>query len=591
VASSITRRDVLVLFLVALTLKLFFLFVVRDNPFVIGLTNDESYHVKEASSILSEGPLRDDAFYFAPLYPYVLAGLFAVAGERISTVLVIHSVLGALNVSLVLLLAGRVLTNRRTAWIAAGVTLLFGPYFMYETLVLKSTLAVVATNISLVLLFVALDRGGGRWWMGCGLSFGLLTLLRGNVLVILPFVFAGLLLEHRRRRVSPAALALWMAGVALGIIPATIHNAVAALDFVPTTYQGGTNFFIGNRRGATGTYGSLRPGRGHPNQEKYDAVTLAEAAAGRSLWPSEISSYWLRRSFSEIAEDPAGWLRLTAKKAFMFHGNTEIMDTVDFRVYRELSPVLWLAPVSFGMIVGLAVPGLFFSRRFPATPMLALILIGSAASVIFFFVFGRYRLPVVTLYILFAAIAVDRLIDAVRRGSWRPVAATALTAVATFAVLLIPVAEANPAMAHNTLAGMYSRAGDLENARRHLERAVDALPEHSELRHNLANTMMKQGDHCAAAEQYGIAEEIRQRRISDDGDPIVVLQAYEGTTGRIEALRLCGDRPDEHEREIAKRRVLAQTLLDEIANDRLRVSDELKHTLEQEARVEQQKER
>jgi 4-amino-4-deoxy-L-arabinose transferase-like glycosyltransferase len=579
----ISRRNVLVFFLVALVLKVGFLFIVRDNPFVTGLTNDESYHVEEARAILSDGPLRDDAFYFAPLYPYLLAGLFAVAGERISTVLVIQSVLGALNATLVLLLAGRVLTGRRAAWIAAAVTLLFGPYFVYETLVLKSTLAVFATNISLWLVFFAVDRGGTRWWVVCGLSFGLLTLLRGNVLVILPFVFAGLLLEYRRRRVTPAAIGLWLVGVALGILPATLHNAIAALDFVPTTYQGGTNFFIGNRRGATGTYGSLRPGRGHPVQEKYDAVTLAEEAAGRSLWPSEVSNFWFRRGFSEIAEDPIEWVRLMAKKTFMFHGNTEVMDTVDYRVYRELSPVLWLAPVSFGMIVGLAVPGLFFARRFTATPMLVLILIGSAASVIFFFVFGRYRLPLVTLYILFAAFAVDRLIDAVRRRSWRPVAATALTAVVTFAVLLIPVAEANPAMAYNTLAGMYSRVGDLPNARRYLERAVEEFADQPELRHNLANTLMKEGDHCAAAEQYGIASALRQSD-SSRADPIVRLQAYERTTAREEALRLCGERPHELERVVEERRMFADRLLEEVEADRLRVPEELRRDLESVAR-------
>jgi len=581
VEALVPRRVVVAIFIVALAVKLGFLLVVRDNPFVFGLTNDESFHVQEAQTILSDGPLRDDAFYFAPLYPYVLAALFLMFGERMTVALVFNSVLGAANVAVVALLAARVSGVRRTAWIAAGLTLLYGPYLMYETLVLKSTLAVIASNVSLWLVFLAIDRRSRGLWFGCGVSFGVLALLRGNSLLVLPFVLCGLVIEHRRHRVSAASIALWMVGVAAGILPATVHNAVVALDFVPTTYQGGSNFYIGNYRGATGTYQSLRPGRGHPVQERYDAVTLAEDAEGRSLWPSEVSSYWFRRGLSEIVADPAAWLRLTAKKLLMFHGDLEIMDTVDYRVYRELSPALWLAPLSFGMIAGLALPGLWVSRRLAAFPMLALVLIGSTASVVLFFVFGRYRLPVVTLYVLFAAMAGNRLIDGVRSRSWVPAAGITLTAAAAFGLLSIPVADANPGVAYNTAAGMFSRSGDLEHARRYFERAVATLPDQPELRHNLANTLMRQEDYCAAAEQYRIEGEIRDRLFAGDPDPIVKLQAFEGASALLEALSLCGTEPGELANERARRRRLAGAVLDEVSGQRLRVTDEMLVTLEQ----------
>jgi 4-amino-4-deoxy-L-arabinose transferase-like glycosyltransferase len=577
--STRSSRRLVTLFVLALAIKIGFLIAARDNPFVLGLTNDESYHVEEATAILGDGLLRDDAFYFAPLYPYLLAVLFSVVGQRIWTVLGLQIALGAVNAIVVLTLAERATASRRAGWLAAALTVLFGPYYMYEALVLKSTLAVVATNLALLLLLVALDRNSSRLWLGCGLVFGVLTLLRGNLLVILPFVFAGLVLEHRRRRVTPSGLALWLVGILCGILPATVHNAVVAADFVPTTYQGGTNFFIGNHRGASGTYASLRPGRGHPLQEKYDAVTLAEEAAGRTLWPSEVSSFWFRRGFAEIAQDPVDWTRLLAKKTFLFHGNTELMDTVDYRVFREVTPMLWLAPVSFGVIVALAVPGLFFSRRLIATPMLTLVLIGSAASVVAFFVFGRYRLPAVTIYVLFAAVAIDRIIGFANSRSWRPLVLTVVTALAMFTLSLVPVSEANPAMSYNTLAGMYSRIGDLESAHRHLDRAVGALPDHPELRHNLANIMMKQGDHCGAAEQYRIAAVLR-RTGPTEVDPIVLLQAYERVTAREEALRACGALPEELEGAVEERRLLARSLLEHVAADRLQVSEELRLALE-----------
>jgi 4-amino-4-deoxy-L-arabinose transferase-like glycosyltransferase len=574
-SSTASRRQLLALFAIAFACKLGFLIATHDNAFVLGLSSDEAFHVAEAQLILRDGLLRDDAFYFAPLYPYLLAGLFGIVGVKVWAILGLHTVLGAINTIVVFQLARKIFGSNRVAWISATLTLSFGPYYMYEALVLKATLAVLVTNLSLLLLFTALERDASILWLGCGLSFGLLTLLRGNTLLILPFVFFGLALEHRRQRVTPARMALWLTGVAVGILPATVHNAIAAEDFVPTTYQGGTNFFIGNHQGASGTYHSLRPGRGRPSQERYDAVTVAEEASGRPLWPSEVSNFWLGRGIEDIVDDPAAWLRLMAKKCYLFHGNAEIMDTVDYRVFRELSPVLWLAPISFGMLVGFAIPGLYLARRLPNTRLLALVLLGSAASVIVFFVFGRYRLPVTSLYALFAAHSIDRVIEFGGAQRWRPVAATVLIALASFALLLVPTYEADPVMARSTLAEMYEQLGDLPNARLSLERAVARLPDHPELRQNLAAIMMKQGEFCAAVEQHRFAAAQHERRAWADTDPIVRLQGYERLTARVKALSHCPGFDDELEHVTRERRRLARALLDDARAGALRPAPSL----------------
>ncbi len=577
--SLLVRHRLLAVFLFALAIKATFLIAASDDPLVVGLTNDEAYHVEEAGAIIRDGVVRGDAFYFAPLYPYLLAGLFRLVGVRLFVVLALQVVLGALNVVLVLLLAEQVLASRRAGWIAAALTLLFGPFYMYEWLVLKSSLAVVTTSLALLLLFRALHRGGAWTWFASGAVFGILALLRGNVLVLLPIVFLGLILEQRRRRLTPGWLAVWLAGIVCGILPATVHNAVAASDFVPTTYQGGTNFYIGNHRGASGTYEALRPGRGHPAQEKYDAVTLAEAASGRPLWPSEVSNFWFRRALGEIVRSPAEWAVLTVKKIRLFHSNTEIMDVVDFRVVRELEPHLWLAPVSFGLIVGLAVPGLFLARRLPDTRLLALVLLGSAASVILFFVFGRYRLPVVGVYTVFAAATIDALIDHARSCAWRPLTATLGLSAVIFGLTSLPIAEADSAMGYNTVGSMYARDGDLDEARRWLDRAVQELPDQPELRHNLANVLMALGEQCAAADQYQRAADLR-RRVPMTDDPIVRLQMFEMVRARTEALGLCGEDSPRLERARAELADLARSLLEDARAGAFEPTPELRASLE-----------
>jgi tetratricopeptide (TPR) repeat protein len=268
----------------------------------------------------------------------------------------------------------------------------------------------------------------------------------------------------------------------------------------------------------------------------------------------------------------------------MFHANAEIMDVVDYRVVRELEPHLWLAPVSFGLIVALAVSGLYLARRLPDARILALVLAGSAASVILFFVFGRYRLPVVGVYILLAATTVDWAIDRVRARAWWRLLVPAAISAALFGLTVIPFAEADSAMAYSTLGGMYARAGDLDEARRWLERAVQELPDQPEVRHNLANVLMARGDHCGAAEQYVQAAELRLRWPAVD-DPIVRLQRFEMARARTEALARCGRDPDRLERGRAELADLARSLLADAAGGGFEPTAELRASLEAAARA------
>lgn len=539
----VTRRQLVLLFAIVVAIKLGFLIASRHNPFVLCLTNDESYWIAEANDILQNGLIRHDAFWGAPLYPYMLAALFALVGQSVWTILTLQAVLGAANVVVVVVLASKVLDRTRAVWVAGALTLLFGPLYMYETLVLKSTVAVLATDLALLLLVVALEGSRRLVWFACGLAFGLLTLLRGTFLLVLPFVMLALLLEVRRNRMEVRSLAVWMVGIACGILPATVHNAIAAMDFVPTTYQGGTMFYIGNREGASGSYQPLRPGRGHPDQEQYDAVTIAERSVGQPLWPSEITRFWLREGLREIGSHPVEWVRLMAWKALLYHADAETMDVVDYRVYREVQPLLWLAPVSFGLILGLAIPGLYLGRHLAHAPLLGLLLVGSMVSVVTFFVFARYRLPALTLYVLFAAVTVDRVLEYIRCRQWRPAAAVLVVVIGIYMASRITIEVAKPAMGYNTLGGLYARIGDLDNARRYLERAVRELPDRGELRFNLGNVLLRQGRGCEAADQYEMATRDRGLLDAARTDPVVRLQLFEIAAALSDALDACQNQP------------------------------------------------
>src|SRR6185369_6448999 len=195
--------------------------------------------------------------------------------------------------------------------------------------------------------------------------------------------------------------AAFMLGLAIVLLPVAIRNYAVGGGFYLTTSQFGPNFFIGNNANADGTYMSLRFGRGAPEYERQDATELAEHATGRTLTPSEVSSYWTDRALDFITAHPAQWVSLVGRKFLLLVNATEMLDTESQESYAEWSWPLrlggWFG--HFGVLVPLAVLGMFLA--WPDRRRLAILYVMTGtymASVLMFYVFARYRLPLVPFF-------------------------------------------------------------------------------------------------------------------------------------------------------------------------------------------------
>jgi len=212
------------------------------------------------------------------------------------------------------------------------------------------------------------------------------------------------------------------------------------------------NFFIGNARGASGTYAGLSGGSQNPESQREDARRMAAVFATRErgrpvapeeLTPSDVSALFWRESFRQIRADPAAWGRLLLRKARLFWNVHEIPDAEGYDVYRRAARPPTFFWLGFGIVAPLGLAGLWLAGRAPRTPrgadLLALLLLGLCVSVVLFFVFGRYRLPVVVLLIPPAGHALAVLAAAVRRREpLRPLAPALTVAVIALVVVNLP---------------------------------------------------------------------------------------------------------------------------------------------------------
>ncbi len=508
-----SRRFLLAILAVALILRLVHWWAVRDEPFFAQLAMDSQEYDRWAQEIAAGDWLGTRVFFQAPLYPYLLGTVYALAARSLDAIYLLQ-VAVALAGIVALHRAAREMADERVARVTAGLAAVFGPFLFYDVQLLKESLAVFTTCFLLWALVAA--RGGGRagLWLGAGVVLGVLALLRENALLLVPFLLP---LAWSRSGRTPGFLrhgGALVAGLALALAPVAVRNGVVGGAFLPTTSQGGVNFWIGNNPEADGTYRPIVPGKQIPALERQEPVRVAEQELGRRLTPADVSAHWLGKALRWAGAHPGAFVRLQLRKLGMFWGWYEWPDAVDYYWVRGLSPVYRLPLVEFGTVSLLALAGLWQVRRRagPFAPAL-LFALGWMLSTVVFFLFSRYRLPVVPALLPLAAVPLVQLGEVwrARRRGWQ-MAAT----LAVLAFLLPHLAgfQARMDLVHYNLGRLAEERGDPAAAHEHYKAAFILDPHNFLACMNLGNLAARRGDWPTALRFFQRAAALEPR--SDD---------------------------------------------------------------------------
>ncbi len=489
-----------------------------------------------------------DVFYQAPLYPYFLGVVYRIFGRDLFVVRVIQAAIGSCSCVL-LAYAARSVVGDAAGIVAGALLALWAPAIFFDGLLQKSVLDVAFVCLIIWMVGRMHSPSAGRGqrghanggsdlrWLALGLAVGGLSLTRENALVFVVVLAIWGLSQPRPVK----HVAIFVAGLAIVLTPAAIRNSRLGGGLYVTTSQFGPNFFIGNNANADGTYASLRYGRGAPEFERRDATELAERGAGRRLSPAGVSDYWRDQALDYIRSKPGAWLALMGRKFTLLWNATEVVDTEGQETYAEWSgPLRILGPVThFGILVPLAVLGILLSWRRPGRDgrMEALVALCAtyAASVLVFYVFARYRYPLVPFLILFSSAIVpaatagagripnSRIQNSQFRASvavlvavlivfcnWRVIPPGWMRAVSesNIGVALQAEKRYDDAIVHyqraidsrpgyapalNNLATAYRGAGRSDDAIATYRRAIDAQPNFPDAEYNLANALLDTG--------------------------------------------------------------------------------------------------
>lgn len=486
----------------AAVVRLAYFLELRRTPFFDHLLLDLASYDAWGRKIAAGAWLGDRVFYQDPLYPYFLGFLYAVVGHRLWVVYLLQLLLGVLTVYLIYRLA-KSFFSVPAALVAAALAALYKPFIFYDIQIEKSFLAVLLVTAACLALVVAVERRtAGQMWAWAGILMGLLALIRGNYLLLVPMILLGIVfLDTGKRKVR--TLLLYSLGVGLVLLLTTANNLLAGKDLVLTTSQAGQNFFIGNNpENLTGMYRAPDFVRGDPKFEEADFQREAERQTGRRLKPSEVSGYWLKRGLAFLIESPSRFLRLLWAKTTLFWNNYEVPDNLDMYYFESSSIVmrLWL-PV-FGLAAPFGILGMCLClpewRRLWTLYLFAL---GYFVSVILFYVFSRYRLPVVPFLLVFGAEAVYRLSTYIRKGRLREAAYAVLILLIAGIGVNAPLGNTYNPSAIDNLGAVLLQMGDLEGAESLFRQVIARRPDFADARNNLAVTLLRKGDAARAIDE------------------------------------------------------------------------------------------
>jgi tetratricopeptide (TPR) repeat protein len=496
-----------------LALRLLHLWQVREAPGDSLLLGDSQSYDLWARQIAAGDWLGEQAFYQAPLYPYFLGLLYSVFGRDLLVARLAQALLGSLSCALLASAGARFFS--RPVGIAAGLVLaVYAPAIFLDGLIQKSALGFFFVCLTVWILGGLVAGARISAWLGLGLAMGGLALTRENALALAGGVLLWSWLRHRgqgRRRL--VATALFLIGMASALLPVAARNWAVAGEFHLTTSQFGPNFYLGNNENANGTYVPLRRGRGGARYERRDATELAERATGRPLTPGEVSRYWRSRALAYIASRPGDWARLMGRKLVLLWNATEIGDEVDQYSAADWSRALrWTGTVChLGVLAPLALFGIWVTRReHERLTVLYLMLAIYGSSVVIFFVFARYRYPMVAFLVPFAAAGLVRMRPFFRHRSVAEVSVgIALTlAMALFSNLQIIDRDRLRAQTQVNLGAAAREAGRLEQAIDHYRSALRLNPIDAPAHYDLGNALLQRGDLDDAIDRYRRALEI-----------------------------------------------------------------------------------
>jgi tetratricopeptide (TPR) repeat protein len=484
-----------------------------------------------------------------PGYPYFLAFIYLLSGSSYVAPRIVQMAFGLLNVVLMFLF-GRAVFGRAVGLIAAAFMSTYWIFIHFEgELTYPSLVVFISLLMMHMLRFWTLKPSYAKAAI-IGLLLGAFALFRPNVVLFGPAMVMWMFwVLGGRRELRRFLITAAIAGTATvaAISPALIRNVVVAHDFVFLSSYGGVNIWAGNNENAdcvTPKIPHLKEIAGFEDWTCFH-YPLIVRGVGRILGKenikfSEASSYFYKQGVDFIVHHPLKTAVLLAKKTLIFWGPIETTNDKVLHYEKKNSRLLHLLP-GFPFVLALFATGLVLlardwrailrnhgdeaaRMRLYISTGVALFIFTYYASVVPYFVAGRYRVPVIPFLLLIGAYGARRVYLLYRDKNYKTAGICCAFCASVYIIGSIPFVSYKPDLAiwRQQRATAYEEAGDFVNAEKELREEIIINPNYAAAHKLLASVLIKQGKI-----QDGVSEYQETLRLDPSDDLALNNLGYE----------------------------------------------------------------
>ena len=455
--STVPYWSLLVIFAAALLARLWYTFQVEASPFSSTLiidALDEDRWGREIASGDWFGRERG-VFYRDPLYAYLLGAVYSLAGHSLEVVRLIQAFFDSLA-CILLFFVGKRLFGISTGLVTALMAALYGPFVFHQNLIMKTSATIFFLAAFTAVALSALERPVVKRWFLAGMLLGLASLTRGNLLLFAPLTAVTFLAVSRRSTLKThiVCILFFAIGLAVVLLPVAARNRVYGGAFVVTVPSVGINFYHGSNPSSGGVHSKIPGVQTIPGREWEDSRRVASQRAGRELTPTEVSDFWMREGIRFIRNEPFKYLKLLSRKSLLFWNHFEVPDVYNYYYFREM-PSLLSVLAAFSFLGPLGIAGVALSLgRSKGARLMAGAMAAYMASVVFFYITSRYRLPLMVFLLPFSAFTVVSLWNALRARELKRLTLILVILVPAAVVVNLPILKGAPFLSQSrTLLG------------------------------------------------------------------------------------------------------------------------------------------
>ncbi len=313
------RREFLIILgviILAVFCRLAFIFQLKNNPiFSILPGSDSSNYILWAKTMLQQGIFHKAVFYGMPLYAYFLAFIFKFFFMNLWVVRIIQLLMGVVNCLLIYLIAKK-LFNATVGILTAILMSCYPMLIFYEILIMPTTLIIFLNSLLILSFFELKDKFNRKNLFLFGLILGIVSLAEPGIILFAAAIIVWLFFyfKDKPKRLLALYSLILISGMILALGLNTLKNYFVTKDLILVSAHGGINFYIGNNPSASGL--ADIPSYLGPSQKSHleDSRLVAEEILKKQLKPSQVSNFWLQKSFAFIKRYPRLYLGLLFKK-------------------------------------------------------------------------------------------------------------------------------------------------------------------------------------------------------------------------------------------------------------------------------------